>query len=200
MLRLGWRAQLDYGLAAGGVCFDPGTLMVTSMAATAVGGALSASSTLAGGNYAATAGKMQQAADVSKAAQLSENAGQALASSQRQMFDTQEKTRLAISTARARGGANGVDLSVGSPADVQGELAKRGSYHALMDMFNGQSAATGLTNQASASIYEGDLAEYEGEAKKSASELQAAGTLASAAGSMASTYGKFAYPTASGRA
>lgn len=200
MLRLGWRATLDYGLAAHGVCFDPGTLMVGTMAASAIGGGLSAASTLAGGSAAAAAGSMQRTADIYKASQLTQNAGQAIASGQRQMFDAQDKTRLAISSARAAGAASGVDIGVGSPAEIQGQLAQRGSYHALMDMFNGESAATGLENQAAGERYSGDIAEYEGEAKQSASELAAAGTLASTAGSMTSTYSKFAYPTASGRA
>jgi hypothetical protein len=204
MLRLGWRAQLDYGLAAAGVCFDPltltaGTLTGLSMGATGAGGALSAASTIAGGNYAAAAGQMQKTAAYAKAKQLDENAGQAIASSQRQMFDTQQRTRLAISTARARGAASGVDVGVGSPAAIQGELAGRGSYQALMDMFNGQSAATGLNNQASAARFEGDAAEIEGEAKQTASYLAAAGTLAGTAGSMTSTYSNYKFPSASRR-
>ena len=176
-----------------------GALTSFSMGAQGVGGVLSAGATLAGGNYAAQAGQMQKTASYSKAKQLEENAGQAIASSQRQMFDTQQRTRLAISTARARGAASGVDVGVGSPAAVQGELAGRGSYQALMDMFNGQSAATGLDNQANAARFEGDAAEIEGEAKQTASYLAAAGTLAGSAGSMASTYGNAYYPTASRR-
>jgi hypothetical protein len=194
MLRLGWRAQLDYGMAAGGACFDPLTLTAGSMAMTAVGGGLSAASTLSGGSSAATAGVMQRNAAYFKATQLDQNAGQAIASSQRQMLDTEQKTRLAISTARARGAASGVNIGVGSPAEAQGELASTGSYHALMNLFNGQSTATGLENEAAGTRYEGDLAEYEGEAKESASDLAAAGTLAGSAGSMFSTYGKYAYP------
>jgi hypothetical protein len=204
MLRFGWRAQLDYGLAAAGTCFDPltltaGTLTGLSKGATGAGGALSAASTIAGGNFAAQAGQMQKTASYAKATQLEQNAGQAIASSQRQMFDTQQRTRLAMSTARARGASAGVDVGVGSPAANQGELAGRGSYQALMDMFNGQSAATGLDNQANAARYEGDVAEIEGEAKQSASYLAAAGTLAGTAGSMTSTYSNYKYPTSSRR-
>lgn len=181
------------------VCFDPLTLTGASMAASAVGGGLSAASTIAGGNYAAQAGQIQKTASYSKAKQLEENAGQAIASSQRQMFDTQQRTRLAMSTARARGASAGVDVGVGSPAANQGELAGRGSYQALMDLFSGQSTATGLDNQANVARYEGDAAASEGEEKQTASYLAAAGTLAGTAGSMAKTYADYRYPTASRR-
>jgi hypothetical protein len=41
----------------GVVVFDPGTLTVASLAATAIGGGVSAASTLAGGSYARQAGE-----------------------------------------------------------------------------------------------------------------------------------------------
>lgn len=189
-------------LAAGGLAAatSVGGLTATSMGLTAVGGGLAAASTLAGGNFAKTAGQMQQNAANFQAAQLDQNAGQAIASSQRTMLDTQEKTRLAMSASRARAGVSGVDAGVGSPAENEGELAQRGSYHALMDIFNGKSAATGIENQAAGARYTGTLDEMGGEEAQSASELAAAGTLAGSAGSMASRYGAFKYPTAAGRA
>lgn len=187
----------DYGLSARAT-FDPVSLTVGSMAMTAAAGGISAAGTLAGGSYAAEAGRMQRQAANAQADQVEQNASQAIASGQRKMFDTQEKTRLAISTARARGAASGVNIAEGAPAEVQGELAERGSYHALMDMFNGESTASGLMNQAAGIRYSGKVAELEGEQKQSASYLAAAGTLAGSAGSMMSTYGKFAYPTTRG--
>lgn len=183
-----------------GVAFDPGTMMVASAGASLIGAGVSAAGSIASGNAAAQAGQMQQSADYAQAQQLDENATQAFASGQRQALDTANKARLALSTARARGGASGVDVSTGSPANVQGELAKRGSYQALMDMFNGESTATGLHNQAAAARYGGDVAAIEGEDKQEASRYSAAATLASGFGSAASTYGKFYYPTATGRA
>jgi len=186
-----------YSIVPGrGVCaFDPGTLMIGSMVATAAGGALSASSTLAGGKSAEEAGAAQKAGAYSTAAQIEQNATQAFASGQRKALDTGMKTRLAISTSRARAGASGVDPGFGSPAENEGELAQRGSYHALMDLFNGESEATGLRNQAENVRFSGDLAEIEGQQKRKASKLAALGTLAGTAGSMFSTYGKLKYPT-----
>jgi hypothetical protein len=160
----------------GRVNLDPGTLMVASLAMTAAGAAASASGTLAGGNAAKTAGDLMNQQSI-------QNAAQATASGQRKMLDTQDRTRLAESTITARAAAGGVDAGVGSPASDVGEVAKRGSYHALMDMFNGQSEAVGLRNQ-------GAAAEWEGNVKKDNSYLSAAGTLAGAAGSMFQQYGR----------
>jgi hypothetical protein len=78
---------------------------------------------------------------------------------------------------------------VGSPATNVGELAQRGSYHALMDMFNGQSAATGLRNQAAGIRYTGEMEAMGGEEKQLASRSAAYGTLASGVGRLFSTYG-----------
>lgn len=163
---------------------DPLTLGTLAM--TAASGAVSASSTLAGGDYAKMAGDMQ-------AKQLRQNASQAMASGQRQMFDTQLRTKLALGTNTARASASGVAPDSGSPLTNTGVLAGRGSYQALMDAFNGQSAATGLNNQA-------DAAEWTGNVKKDMAPWQAAGTLAGTAGSLFSRYGALQYPTARGSA
>lgn len=185
-----------YGIVPGrGVCvFDPATLTVGAMAGTAAGGGLSAMSTLAGGDYAKTAGLMQKVSAYNTAQQLDMNAAQSFASGQRKALETTDKTRLAISSSTARAAGSGVNAGVGSPATNVGEIEQRGSYHALMDMFNGESEATGLRNQANATRFSGDVAEWEGKAKKRASQLAAAGTLASTAGSMAKSYGGYAYP------
>jgi len=175
-------------------CFDPATLMVGSLAATAVGSGISAMGTIAGGNAAAQAGQMQQAAANNQAAQLEENATQAFASGQRQALDDQEKTRLAISTARATAAGSGVNAGVGSPVSDVGALAKRGSYNAALDMFNGASAATGLRNQAAGVRYSGEAAAIGGQEQQQASLLSAAGTIAGGAGSMLKSYGGYAYP------
>jgi hypothetical protein len=191
---------LDYGLAREGVVFDPGTLTAVSLASTAAGGAISASSTLAGGSYAAQAGQLQKTAADYQATELEQNASQAFASGQRKALDTTQRTNLAISTSRARAAASGVNAGVGSPVTNAGNLAQRGSYQALMDMFNGESEATGLRNQSQAVRFGGDLALMEGEEKQRASRLAALGTLAGTAGSMAGTYGAYNYPNLYGRA
>ena len=169
-----------------------------SMAATAVGGALSASGTLAGGSYAAQAGQMQETAANYQAAQLDQNASQAIASSQRQMLDTNLKTSLAESTSTANAAANGVNAGTGSAATNVGNLAARGRYQSAMDLFNGESTATGLENQAQGVRYTGQMEEIGGEEQQSASKLAALGTLAGSVGTGLAQYGKIAYAKAGG--
>jgi hypothetical protein len=163
-----------------------------------VGGITSAIGTLAGGSYAAQSGKMQQAAANYQASQLEQNATQAIASSQRSMLDTQEKTQLAIGTSTARAAASGVNAGAGSAVENVGQLARRGSYQALMDLYSGQSTATGLENQAKGVRYSGDVAAASGEAQQTASYLGAAGTLAGSAGNFFTQYGKLTYPSSRG--
>lgn len=160
-------------------------LPMLSMGLSLVGGATMAAGTLAGGNSAAAYGKAQQQA-------YNMEAAQSFASGQRQMLDTQDKTRMAISTIRANAGASGVDAGSGSPATTTGEVAQRGEYHALMDMFNGENRANQLR-------YQGTLADTEGEMKKTASRYTAFGTLAGTAGTATQTYAAFKYPTVYGR-
>lgn len=200
-----------YGLVPGlsVAAFDPATLtvgtalMAGGMAAKGIGAGISAEGTLAGGEFARTAGQMEKTAAYARAgeqdyeaSQVEQNASQALAASQRQMLATRENTRLAMSTAIARGAASGVNVAVGSPATDVGELAKRGEYNALMDMFNGESAQSGLLNKAAGIRYGaditrmgGDFAGLEGGEKYYASKLAAAGTLAGGVGGMLSDAG-----------
>lgn len=184
-MRRGINFAHDYGLARDGAVFGP-ALLVASLAATAIGGAATAASTLAGGSMA------QQAGDVTKTVMANEGAT-AFASGQRQALDTTQRSKLLQSTAIARAAASGVDAGTGSPLNTVGEIAQRGSYQSLMDMFNGQSRGDALR-------YQGEEAAWEGNMKKNASYLSAAGTLAGTAGSMMGTYGGFKYPTNRGGA
>jgi hypothetical protein len=205
-----------YGIVPGrGVCvFDPGTMIMgASMAATAVGGGLSAASTIAGGNTAKQAGLMQQQAAVLRqqgdnyqADQLVENEGSEIGAAQRQMLDTQFKTKMANSSLEARGAASGVNIGTGSPLATEKAIASRGSYQALSDLYNGQNRAVGLDNQAAGLRYSGeiekyggDVAAWSGEQQRTASNLAALGTIAGSAGSMLKTYGAAKYPTSSGQ-
>lgn len=174
----------------GRAAFDPATMLAASAGSQVVGGGLSAMATLAGGNSAKQAGQLQQQADEFKAKQAEQNAGMAIAGAQVKMFDTQLRTAQAISTSTARAGASGVDAGTGSAVENVGQLAKRGSYLASLDLYNGESTATGLLNEAKGYRYSGDIAVLEGEEKQKASELQALATLAGSSGSAFKMYGK----------
>lgn len=190
-----------YGLIPGrGVCvFDPGTLMLSTMAMTAASGAASAAGTIAGGNTAATAGAMQQQAYNYQAEQAKANEGSDIGAGQRQMLEDQLKAKMASSTLEARGAAGGVNVGEGSPLAVEKGIASRGNYQSLMDLFNGQNKAVGDENEAKGLTYSGDVAEWAGEQQKNLSYYNAAATIAGSGASMMKTYGAFTYPTQSGQ-
>lgn len=168
---------------------DPISLML-------IGGGLTAASTIAGGSAAAAAGQMQQQAANVEADQMKSNAAGELGAAQRQMLDTQMRTRLTQGTLQAKAAGSGFNAGTGSMVNDAGEIGARGQYQALMDVFNGQNQMTGTLNKAADVRYGGDVAAIEGEEKQDASYLSAAGTIASSAGSMYKTYGGIAYPSA----
>lgn len=152
------------------------------------GGAMSAMGTLAGGSAAKQAGLMQQQADEFQAEQATDNAAQAFAAGQRTSLDTALKARMAMSKSTATAAASGVNAGVGSPVTNIGEIAQRGSYQAATDLFNGQSKATGLLNEAKGLRFSGQAAAIGGEEAQTASYLTAAGTLAGGAGGSFKNY------------
>lgn len=184
-----------HGLSlAGRANFDPGTMAVMAVA----GSAMSAAGTLAGGSAAELAGRMKQTSDQFQADQLRENAASEIGASQRTMLDTQAKTRALTNSVVARAAGSGINAGVGTPVDLVSGIAKTGTYHAAMDLFNGENKATGMENQAADLEYSGNAAKIGGDMAQSASYLSAAGTLASGVSSGAQTYAKFTYgsPTA----
>lgn len=178
---------------------DPISMMGASMAMSAIGGGISAAGTLASGSAAATAGQMKQAAAERQAQQETWNAAGELGASQRRMLDTRLKTKLTESTLTARAAGSGFDASRGSMLAGAGDIAQRGEYQALMDVFNGESGMTGMLNKADATRASGAAEAWAGEQAQDASYLAAAGTIAGTAGSMMKTYGGYTYPQA-GRA
>lgn len=177
-----------------GVCvFDPGTLMLGTMAASAAGTGLQAAGTIAGGNNAAAAGRMTRAADDYAADQIDTNASSEIGASQRTMLDTNLKTKLARSSIVARAAGGGTNAATGSPLATETSVAGRGTYHALMDLFNGENRATGEQNKAKGLRYSGLLAETGGDMAKDASRLAALGTIAGGGASMFKSYGDVTY-------
>lgn len=185
-----WNDRYAFRLSDAAV-FDPtgGVLTAGLMVA---GGATGALGTLAGGSAAKQAGLMQQQADEFRAKQAEQNASLAIAGGQVKAADTTLKANAAESTSTARAAASGVDAGSGSAATNVGEIAKRGSYLASMDLFNGESQATGLLNEAKGFRYSGDIAALSGEEQQKASYLAAGGQALSSAGGAFKTYGSSA--------
>lgn len=170
----------------GRAAFDPMTLTALTVA----GGALSAGGTLIGGAAAAQAGDSARGAQYFKATQEDMAAQESRAASQREALDKGRQTTLVLSKLQANAAAGGGGASDPGVLTLAGDIAGRGEYESLLDMFKGENRARGLEDQAVGSRLTGDAAKAEGEAKKSASYLSAAGTLIGSAGSAYRTYNK----------
>lgn len=136
----------------------------------AVGTALTAGGTIMAGNAADAAGHYK--AQVERG-----QAGVARASGQRQMFEQQRETNLTLSKLQATAASSGGSASDPTILKLGGDIAARGQYAGLIDLFNGENKARGLEDQATADI-------FEGKTKRDASYVTAAGTILKGAGSM----------------
>lgn len=169
-----------------GVCFDP----VTMTLATVAGGALSAAGTLMGGQAAASAGKSNRDAMYFRAAQEEQAAAEARAVGQRSSFEKERESRLLQSKLQANSAASGGGASDSGVLNLAGDIAGRGEYETLMELYKGENRGRGLEDQAMGSRLSGDAALAEGEAKRKASYFSAAGTLIGTGGSAYRTYNR----------
>lgn len=150
---------------------DPVTL---SMALTAGATAMQAISTIAGGNA-------QDKASRFEAAQLTQQAGESRAGAQRAALEHRRNTRLAQSTLQARAAASGGGATDPGVLDLSADIAERGEYQSLMEMYRGENRARGLEDQAAATRAGGKWA-------KKAAIFDAVGTIIGGASSMAGRY------------
>lgn len=166
------------------------------MALTAAGAATSAAGTIMGGNAAAEAGRMGQVAQQFKAQQLNQQAVQSRAVAQRQALETGLKTTYALSELQAKAGSSGGGASDPGVISLTGQVAGRGKYLALADMYEGENRARGLEAEAEGAEFTGNALRIEGEEKRSASRYAAAGTILGGAGSMFKQYGDYQFQQA----
>ncbi len=136
------------------------------------------------------AGKSQQQAADYSAAVASQEAELAVAAGTSNVAQQYRKTQLGLESNTAKAAASGVNPGFGSPVANAGNIAKWGTYNAMMDMFNAKSQAQGLKTQAQADIYGGQQAE-------SAGMWNAAGSIIGGATSLASKYGDISIPASS---
>jgi hypothetical protein len=169
--------------------FDPATMMVASAGAALAGGGIQAMGTLAGGQNAATVGKMRQGAAEFQAAQDTQNSAGVIAAAQRRSIDIGQRAKLAASSSRAISAAGGVNAGSGSAATNEANLEAKGRYAAALELWNGQNQSTALLNRATAAHYQGAMDLAGGEMAKTGSEYAAAGTLAEAGSSAFRMYG-----------
>jgi hypothetical protein len=161
---------------------------VTMTVATVASGALSAAGTIMGGNAAAAAGQSQRDASYFKAAQEEQAAQESRAAAQRTALDKDRQSRLLQSTLQANAAASGGGAADPTIIGLGEDIAGRGEYQSLMDLYTGENRGRGLEDQAVGSRMTGDAQLAEGSAKQDASYLSAAGTLIGSAGSAYKTY------------
>lgn len=173
---------------------DPVTLMVAGTAITGGG-------TLIGGFMGADAqeemGRLQQGAAEFEAKQLQMAAAESRATAQRQMFERQRLTKLALGTLQTRAAAGGGKATDENILDLTSEIAGRGEYQALADLYTGENRARGLEDSAAAKRYEGKARVYGAERSAAAtrigSVLGAGGTILTGSGKIAAAKGNNLY-------
>lgn len=141
------------------------------------------------GRAAAANGARTQAADYFTAAQLDQQAGQSMASGQRQALEQKRQAKLVQSRALALAAASGAGASDPSIIRLMGRIGAEGAYRAGVAMYQGEENARLLRLKAAGARYEGDAALAGGYEKQSAYQTQGTSSLLSGAGTLFSRYG-----------
>ena len=146
-----------------------------------------------GGNSAAnaakTAGERQKVAAEFETAQLEQNAGQVIASSQREAEEQRRQARLVQSRALALAGASGGGVTDPSVVNLIGDIAGEGAYRAGVALYQGQDKARQLGMAAAAKHYEGTVAQETAANKAKAYRIQGLTGAFTSASSMFGKYG-----------
>lgn len=95
-----------------------------------------------------------------EAGELTQNASTTRAQAQRQAFDIDQQTRLALSTLRARASGGGLSATGETNVATAGQIGARGAYQALGVMAAGENTARGLEDEATAALITGAATKY----------------------------------------
>lgn len=155
----------------------------------AAGTIISAQGQQQAGAAAAAAGvAQQQAADYS--ATVLQNQAVAKQAQGIQAANIQTiNTGYVLSSARANAAAAGAASTSPSVVSQEGQIAARGEYNALSELYMGNEAAAGMNNQAALDIFTGQQEAIAGQEKQKAANLASVGTMISGIGSLAAKYG-----------
>ena len=127
------------------------------------------------------AGTAQKSAANYQAQQREQQAMESRAAAQRTSMEHQRQTELMQSKLQANAAASGAGAADPTVVKLGEDIASRGEYQSLMDMYQGENRARGLQDQATAD-------RLSGKAAQTGSYFSAAGTIASGAGSFLSKY------------
>ena len=169
-----------------------GADQITSQPATTLGpfgSIMSAIGSMVSAGTARQVGSAQKTASYFTAQQQDDAANNVIGAGQRLAMNEDLKAKLLASRAMAVAGASGGD--VGSPGVVKviSDIAGRGAYNAGIALYDAEDKARTLRMGATASRYEGDVAEAGGKSKAAAYLFGGAGNAANAA-SLFSKYGR----------
>lgn len=145
-----------------------------------IGGGVSAAGTLASGAAQDDAAQFQ-------ANQLDAKAKSDLAAAQREAQEKSKDTKLALSRVQAVAGASGFSATDTQVGEIAGDIAAKGRYQSLLDLYKGEDQAAGDRAQAEA-------ARTTGKAARVGSYFGAAGTLLSSASTFYDKYSKIGVP------
>lgn len=127
----------------------------------------------------------EQARQTEEAAKSQEGASQIKA------LEQKRQARLLQSSVIARAAASGATTSDKNVNDILLNIEGEGEYRALMDLYNGSSAAYELRNRARAMRGQALVTRFEGKQARRAGNVAAFGSLLSTAGTAASFGSKF---------
>lgn len=153
------------------------------------------SSKKAEGQAAILKGKRSQVASEFEAKQLEQNAGQAIAASQRNAEDVRRQARMISSRALALAASSGGGASDPTVINLIAKTQAEGAYRRAVALYQGQEKARLLNLQAMTRRVEGEQAMQDAQYAKKASDFSAFASLAKGG---ASLYSRFALdrPTA----
>lgn len=139
----------------------------------------SAAFSIAGG--VASANSSMAMADAStkqaeyKAKQLEEQSNEARAASQRTAEDERHKEQIAGSTLQARAAASGAGATDDTVIKLDSDMASKGEYNALGELYNGENRARGIQMQADSSRFDGQIQKMGYESKATSSLISGFG-------------------------
>lgn len=191
-------AALPEAGAAAATSLGAEAIGVASLAAPAAAGAgigstLSTIGTIAGlaGSGLQAVGTMNQAKYGSEVAQvqnqeLNQKANQDAASAERQQITAERQTELALSRTQALAAASGGGATDPTVLNVEGQIARQGTYNALSALYNGTAAAA-------ADRYQGKIDLFQAGQQAAAAPFAALGQVLSGISSLANNRAMMKY-------
>lgn len=163
--------------------FLPAALTIAGSITSYMGNQKSADAAEATGQRQATAAQYQ-------AAQLDQNAGQAIAASQLQSAEQQRQARLMTSRALAVAAASGGGASDPTITHIISNIAGEGAYRGAVALYQGEDRARLLRMEAEGKRYEAGMAIDSANARADSYRTAANASLLSGAGSLFDKYGR----------